>query len=59
MKVGDRIKIIYSAEKPQLSRLESLESWRAEVYGATIAIALMSLGAVILIFRWTRVEVET
>jgi hypothetical protein len=59
VKVGDRIKIIYSAEKPQLSRLESLDSWRAEVSGAKIAIALISLGGVILIFHWTRVEVET
>jgi hypothetical protein len=59
VKVGDRIKIIYSAEKPQLSRLESLESWRAEVSGATIAIALISLGGVILIFHLTRVDVET
>jgi hypothetical protein len=44
VKVGNRIKIIYSAEKRQLSRLESLESWRAEVSGTTIAIALISLG---------------
>lgn len=59
VKVGDRIKTIYSAEKPQLSRLESLESWRAEVSRATIAIALISLGGVILIFHLTHVDVET
>jgi hypothetical protein len=58
VKVGDSINIIYSAEKPQLSRCDSLESWQSSIFGSLFALALISLAAAVVIFRITRVDVE-
>lgn len=56
--IGDRINIIYSAEKPQLSRCDSVDSWRDEIAASLFGLALISLAAVIGIFRITRIDVE-
>lgn len=58
VRIGDEIKIIYSAEKPQLSRCDSLESWQGMIHGNFFALALISLAGVIVIFRITRIDVE-
>jgi hypothetical protein len=57
VRAGDSINIIYSAEKPQLSRSDSLESWRDNIFGSLFALAMISLAAVIVIFHITRVDV--
>lgn len=58
VRVGDIINIIYSAEKPQLSRSDSLESWRDNIFGSLFALSLISLAAAIVIFHITRVDVD-
>ena len=54
--VGDRIPIVYAAEKPQLSRSDSLEAWRSTIVGSYVALALVGLGALTVILRITRVD---
>ena len=56
VKVGDSIGIIYSAQKPQLSRSDSLATWRDSISGSLFALALLSLAAAIGIFRITRID---
>jgi hypothetical protein len=58
VKVGESIDIIYSAQKPQLSRSDSLASWRDNISGSLFALALISLAAAIVIFRVTRVDAD-
>lgn len=58
VRIGDDIKIIYSAEKPQLSRCDSLASWQGMINGNFFALALIGLAGVIVIFRITRINVE-
>jgi len=59
VKLGDRIDIIYSVHKPQLSRCDSLASWRDNIFGSLFALALISQAAAIGIFRITRADVDT
>lgn len=58
VKVGESIDIIYSVQKPQLSRSDSLASWRGNISGNLFALALISLAAAIVIFRVTRVNTD-
>lgn len=55
--VGDSIDIVYSEEKPQLSRCDSLDSWRTSIVGSFFALVFISLMAVIVIFRITRTDI--
>jgi len=59
VKAGDSIDIIYSVQKPQLSRCDSWAAWRDQIFGSFIALALISLAAALIIFRITRVDIET
>ena len=58
VEVGESVNIIYSTQRPQLSRSESLASWRGNISGNLFALALASLAAAIVIFRVTRVDVD-
>jgi hypothetical protein len=59
VKIGDSIDIIYSVQKPRLSRCDSLATWRDQIFGSFLALALISLAAAIIIFRITRIDIET
>lgn len=58
IEVGESVNVIYSTQRPQLSRSDSLASWRGDVTGSLFALALVSLAAAIAIFRVTRVDVD-
>lgn len=58
VEVGDSVNITYSTQRPQLSRLDSLSSWRGNISGSLFALALVSLAAAVVIFRVTRVDVD-
>lgn len=58
VEVGEIIDIIYSAQRPQLSRSDSLASWQSNISGSLFALALISLVAAIAIFRVTRVDAD-
>lgn len=58
VRVGDNIDIIYSTRKPQLSRSDSLESWQGRISGRYYLLAVVSLAAVIIIFRITHIDVD-
>lgn len=53
-RVGDRIKVIYSEEKPQLSSCNSLQSGRDGISGDFFSLALVGVLAGIVIVRITR-----
>lgn len=53
--IDDGIDIMYSTERPQLSRCDSLASWQGTINGNFFALGLIGFAAVIIIFRITRV----
>ena len=58
VRIGDGINVIYSTEKPQLSRCDSLESWKGNIFGSFVMLAFVSLVAVVAIVRITRIDTE-
>jgi hypothetical protein len=59
VEVGESINIIYSAEKPQLSTADSLDSWQDKIFGKLFALAVIGLAAMVVIFRITRVDIDS
>jgi hypothetical protein len=58
VEVGESVNIIYSTQRPQLSRLDSLSSWQGNISGSLFVLALVSLAAAVVIFRVTCVDVD-
>lgn len=56
VEVGETIDIIYSSEKPRISRSDSLQSWRGQIFGGFLMAGWLSVIAAGVIFQITRVD---
>lgn len=57
--VGESIEIMYSTEKPQLSRSDSLASWQSTIHGNLFGLFLIAIAAAVVIFHITRIDDES
>lgn len=56
--IGDEIPIIYAAEKPGFSKSRPVDFYEGTVGGNFFALFLLSLCAIVIIFRVTRIDVD-
>lgn len=56
VEVGDHVNIVYSSQKPQMSRIDSPQSLRGGLFGRLFVLGTLGLGAACVIFRITSVE---
>lgn len=58
VELGQEIPIIYAGERPQFSKSVPLDLSEGYVSGNFFALGLLSLAAIVLVFRVTRIDVD-